>query len=137
MIENSMTNEELIKKAASVVKTRKTKNGLFGDVGCALISDNGKIYVGICADAGSNAICAEQNAIGAMITAGEYRIKKIVSVWKDSNNNIFVIAPCGNCRQFMLEVDAENAAAEIILDNEKTVLLKELLPYSDWWKKQE
>ena len=132
-----MTNEELIKKAASVVKTRKTKNGLFGDVGCALISDNSKIYVGICADAGSNTFCAEQNAIGSMITDGEYKIKKITAVWKDADGNVFVIPPCGNCRQFMREVDEDNLDTEIILDVNKTVQLRDLLPFYDWWKKQE
>jgi len=74
-----MTNEDLIKKAASVIKTRKTKNGLFGDVGCALISAKEKVYVGICADVGSNVFCAEQNAMGSMITDGEYKIKKITA----------------------------------------------------------
>ncbi len=132
-----MTNKELIKKAASVVKTRKTKDGLFGDVGCALISNQDKIYVGICADVGSNVFCAERNAIGSMITDGEYKIKKIVAVWKDEAESVFVIPPCGNCRQFIREVHEENLDTKIVLDEHKTVLLKELLPYYNWWKKQE
>lgn len=130
-----MTNEELIKRAASVIKIRKTKNGLFGDVGCALISDNNKVYLGICADAGSNTICAEQNAIGSMITEGEYKIKKIVAVWKDEEGAVYVIPPCGNCRQFMREVNEDNLETDVVLDRTKTVKLKELLPYYDWWKK--
>jgi len=132
-----MTNEELIIKATSVVKIRKTKNGLFGDVGCALISDKNEVYVGICAAGGSNTICAERNAIGSMITDGEYKIKKIVAVWKDADESVFVIPPCGNCRQFIREVNEENLNTEIILDINKTVLLKELLPFYNWWKKQE
>jgi len=132
-----MTNEELIIKATSVVKTRKTKNGLFGDVGCALISGKNEVYVGISADVGSNTICAERNAIGSMITDGEYKIKKIVAVWKDADGSVFVIPPCGNCRQFIREVNEENLNTEIILDINKTVLLKELLPFYNWWKKQE
>ncbi len=132
-----MTNAELIARAAAVVKTRKTKGGLFGDVGCALISENGSVYVGVCADAGSNVFCAERNAIGSMITDGEYRFSKIVAVWKDEEGTTYVIPPCGNCRQFMREVDEENLNAEIILDKSKSVLLKELLPYHDWWQRQE
>jgi len=132
-----MTNETLIKKAAAIIKTKKTKNGLSGDVGCALLSTNGKIYLGICADAGwAHGFCAEQNAIGSMITDGEYKIKKIVAVWKDEKGAVFVIPPCGNCRQFMRDIDMDNLNTEVILDNDKTATIKELLPYHDWWQKQ-
>ena len=131
-----MTNEELIKKAAAVVKKRKTKDGLFGDVGCALVSAKNKVHLGVCAAAGSNTFCAERNAIGSMITDGEYKIKKIVAVWKDEPGATYVIPPCGNCRQFMKEVDEANLNTEVILDKNKAVNLKDLLPYHDWWQKQ-
>ncbi|MBS3051133.1 MAG: cytidine deaminase [Candidatus Aenigmarchaeota archaeon] len=130
------TNEQLIKKAASVVRPKKTKNGIYADVGCALISGKNKIYIGTCGDSGSNVFCAEKIAIGSMITGGEYIIRKIVSVWKDENGQIFVIPPCGNCRQLIRETDEENLETQIILDKDKAVKLKELLPYFDWWKKQ-
>ena len=133
----TVSNKELIRKAASVIKLKKTKGGLFGDVGCALISKNNKIYVGICADSGSNCFCAETMAIGAMMTAGEYEIKKIVAVWKNENGEVFVIPPCGNCRQFIREVEQSNLETRVILDTNKTVKLKQLLPYFDWWKKQD
>ena len=131
-----ITNEELIKKAASVVKPKKVKDSLFADVGCALLSKKNKIYLGVCADVGSNTFCAEKNAIGSMITDGEYKIKKIVAVWKDENQKVFVIPPCGNCRQFIRETDEENLETEVILDKNKVVKLKELLPYFEWWKEQ-
>jgi cytidine deaminase len=131
-----MTNDLLIRRAADVVNTRKTKNGLFGDVGCALLSAEGKVYVGVCAASGSNVFCAEQNAIGSMITDSVYRIAKIVAVWKDKQGAVHIISPCGNCRQMMLEMDRENLKAEVILDRDKTVTLEELLPYHTWWKKQ-
>ena len=130
-----VTNLELIKKAASVIKEKKTKNGgLFADVGCALLSAKGKIYLGTCLDVGSNVFCAEKIAIGSMITKGEYKIKKLVAVWKDKKGKIFVIPPCGNCRQLIRETEESNLNTEIILDKNKTVKLKELLPYYDWWK---
>ncbi|MFH1972641.1 MAG: cytidine deaminase [archaeon] len=129
-----ITNLNLIKKAASVIKAKKTKEGLFADVGCALVSAKGKIYLGTCLDIGSNVFCAEKIAIGSMITKGEYKIKKIVAVWKDEKGKIFVIPPCGNCRQLIKETDESNLNTEIILDKNKTVKLKELLPYYDWWK---
>jgi len=131
-----MTNRELIDLAASVVKTWKTKHGLCGDVGSALLSQEGKVYLGVCADLGCNGFCAEQNAMGSMMTAGEYRIAKIVAVWKDENDRLHVISPCGHCRQMMMDMDKENLKAEVILDHDRTVTLDELLPHHTWWKKQ-
>ncbi len=132
-----MTNRELIKKAMAVAKTKQTKVGLFADVGCALLSGKGKVYLGVCVASGSNIFCAEQIAIGQMITNGESKIKKIVAVWKDEKGVIFVISPCGNCRQFMRETDESNLETEVVLDKDKSVQLRGLLPYYNWWQRQE
>ncbi len=131
-----MTNKELIQQAAAVIRPKKMKDGLCADVGCALISEKGELSLGVDADTGSNAICAERMAIGAMMTDGEYRIKQIVGVWKDEKGSIYVLPPCGNCRQFMREVDEDNLETEVVLDAAKSVKLKDLLPYYDWWKRQ-
>ena len=133
----NITNQELIDRAASVVNPKKVKDRLFADVGCALLSKNNNIYLGVCAASGSNTFCAETAAIAAMITNGEYEIKKIVAVWKDEKGKLFVIPPCGNCRQLIREADENNLNTDVILDQDKTVKLKELLPYFDWWKAQE
>ena len=70
-----------------------------------------------------------------MITHSEYKIKKIVAVWKDEQENIFVIPPCGRCREFMRLTNEENLeATNIILDLDKEAKLKDLLPYYDWWQ---
>lgn len=132
-----MTNEELIKKAATVIRQKKMKDGLCADIGCVLISESGKLYFSVNVTSGSQNICAEQVAIGAMITDGEYRIKKIVGIWKDEKGATYVPPPCGNCRQFMRDADEANLEAEVVLDANKSVKLKDLLPYYDWWKKQE
>ncbi len=131
-----ITNKDLIKKAASIISPKRIKDNLFADVGCALLSEKNKIYLGVCAISGSNVFCAEKIAIGSMLTKGEYKIKKIVAVWKNEKGEISVIPPCGNCRQLIKEMDKENLNTQVILDKNKTVKLKELLPYSDWWKKQ-
>ncbi|OGL71883.1 hypothetical protein A3D69_03100 [Candidatus Uhrbacteria bacterium RIFCSPHIGHO2_02_FULL_54_11] len=131
-----MTNKQLIQKATDVVKTKKVQGGLIGDVGCALLSAKGKLYFGVCVSTGSNVLCAEKNAIGSMLTAGEYKIKMIVAVWKDLKGDVYVIPPCGNCRQFIKEVDLTNLHTNVVLDADKTVKLKELLPYNDSWMKQ-
>lgn len=130
------SQRELIQRAAAVIRAHRTPGGLIGDVGCALISASGQLYLGVCAAVGSNIFCAEQAAIGAMLTAGETRIHKIVAVWKDEAGQLFVIPPCGNCRQLLREVDAVNLETEVVLDADKTVLLRELLPYHHWWQPQ-
>jgi len=131
-----ITNEELIDKASSVINSKKNGEYTIGNVGSALITDKNNIYLGVCIDVGSSmGFCAEHNAIGAMITAGEYKIKKIVAVWKDDKNNIYILSPCGRCREFMRQIDNENLEADIILEKNKTVKLKDLLPYYDWCHK--
>lgn len=134
----SIANQELIKKASSVINSKILKDGLVGDVGCALLGGNGKIYTGVCVGTNSNSYCAERVAIGKMITDDkEYKIKKIVATWKDEKGVLYVIPPCGHCRQAMKETDESNINnTEVILDKNKSVILKELLPYDDWWKKQ-
>ncbi len=130
-----MDNKELIAKAASVIKIKKIKDYLIGDVGCALLTSKGNVYTGVSADIDSNTFCAEKNAIGSMLTAGEYKIKKIVAVWKDKKGDIHVISPCGNCRQLIKQVNSDNLETDVILDKNKIVKLKSLLPYHDSWKK--
>ncbi len=79
-----ITNEELIEKAKSVVNPRKIKHGFtVGDVGCALATDKGNVYLGVCMDVACGiGFCAEHSAIAAMVTGGERKIKKIVAVLK-------------------------------------------------------
>lgn len=133
---NEFSNSILIKRAASLINPRRIKDSLFADAGCVLLSQQNQIYHGVCAASGSNTFCAETAAIAAMITGGEYRIKKIVATWKVERGKTFVISPYGNCRQLMRETDESNLQAEVILDEKKSVLLKELLPYYDWWQEQ-
>ena len=131
-----MTNKELIDLAASVVKAHRIKDFLCGDVGSALLSQGGKVYLGVCADLGCSGFCAEQNAMGSMMTEGEYRIARIAAVWKDEAGCVHVLSPCGHCRQMMIDMDKANLKAEVILDQHKTVTLEDLLPRHTWWKKQ-
>jgi cytidine deaminase len=122
-----ISNEELIKKAKSVIEPRKIKHGFsVGDVGCALVTDKGNVYLGVCIDtAGGMGFCAEHNAIAAMVTHGEHVIKKIVAVVEDGKP----IAPCGRCREFMHQIHEKNLEVEVIIRKNKSVRLKELLPF--------
>lgn len=131
-----ITNEELINKAGSAVNSKKVGEYAIGNVGAALITDKGNVYSGVCIDVGSSmGFCAEHNAIGSMITAGEYKIKKIVAVWKDDKNNTYILSPCGRCREFMRQIDNDNLETDVILEKDKTAKLKDLLPFYDWCHK--
>jgi cytidine deaminase len=124
-----MTNEELISKARSVVKPRRIAHDYgVGDVGCALVAESGRVFLGVCIDTSSGmGFCAEHAAIAAMVTAGEERITKIVAVLGDGQ----VLSPCGRCREFMYQIDKRNLdGTEVVLSAEKSVRLRELLPHA-------
>lgn len=101
-----------------------------GGVGAAILTKAGNIYVGVCIDTASTlGMCAERNAIANMITNGESRIDKVVAVMDDGH----VGAPCGACREYMMQLHKDSADIEILMDLEtrRTVTLGELIP--EWW----
>ena len=131
-----MDKKQLIDRAASVVRERKIGQHTVGDVGCALVAANGEVYTGVAIDVGSSmGFCAEHNAVGSMITAGEFNIAQIVAVWKDEDSNVFVLSPCGRCREFMSQVDERNAETEVILSVDESVKLSYLLPHSNTFRR--
>ena len=132
-----VTNKILIEKAASVVNSKKLRDYMAGDVGCALLADDGNIYLGVCMDVASGiGFCAEHSAIAAMVTAGEYKIAKIVAVWKNEEGEVHVLAPCGRCREFMRQIHVDNIdTTDVILGNDHVAKLSELLPYHTWFNK--
>ena len=96
----------------------------------AILTKKGNIYVGVCIDTASTlGMCAERNAIANMITNGESQIDKVVAVMPDGR----VGAPCGACREYMMQLDKDSGDIEILLDldTKKAVGLKELIP--NWW----
>ena len=124
----NITTEELIEKARAVVKPTKNRHGFsIADCCCALITDNGNIYLGVSIDTPSSmGFCAEHSAIAAMITNHEYKIKTIVAVLGDGT----VLPPCGRCREFMYQIEKGNLETDIIVKNDKVVKLRDLLPYA-------
>lgn len=102
-----------------------------GEVAAAIESESGNIYTGVCIDTASTlGICAERNAIFNMITNGEYRIKRVLSILPDGSTG----APCGACRELMVQLMANDYSnIEIMVDyNENKVMkLKDLTP--EWW----
>ena len=101
-----------------------------GGVAAAILTKSGNIYVGVCIDTASTlGMCAERNAIANMITNGESKIGKVVAVMSDGSLG----APCGACREYMMQLDKDSGEIEILLDleSQKTVKLKQLIP--NWW----
>ncbi len=130
-----MNIDELIKAAEAVTRHRKLAgDNTAGGVGAALVTDTGNLYRGVCIDTGSSmGFCAEHAAIGAMITAGESRMRAVVAVWRDEGDRrLYILPPCGRCREFMKQVDEANLDTDVILGKDKVVKLRELLPYSEW-----
>ena len=131
---DELSIHDLIEKAKTVLFPRELYLGnRAGDVACALLSQKGNLYLGVCIDTGSGmGFCAEHSAIAAMITAGESAIARVVAISGDGK----ILPPCGRCRELMYEIDASNLAnTEVILAQDKTVKLSELLPhpYHEVW----
>lgn len=79
-------------------------------VACAVIDEDGAAHLGVNVEnaAYPSGTCAEQTAIGAMVTAGGRRIAKVL-IAAGSNA---VVQPCGACRQRIAEFAGE--ACEIV-----------------------
>ena len=127
------SNEELIDSAQAVLNPQVVGDRLFGDVASTLVTDKGNRYSGVCIDTASGTgFCAEHSAVAAMVTAGEYRIAKIVAVWRDDDGALYVLPPCGRCREFIHQVDPANLDTEVVLGRERSVKLRDLLPLTEW-----
>ena len=102
-----------------------------GEVSAAIESESGKIYTGVCIDTASTlGICAERNAMFNMISNGEYKVKRVLAILPDGKTG----APCGACREFMVQLMADDYKnIEIVLDYEtgKIVKLGDITP--EWW----
>ncbi len=133
-----MHHRDLIALASAQVQPKHLKEGVIGDVGAALITTSGHIYTGRCVLTGSNTICAERVAIARMVSEGnEYAIAQIVAVWHDEHGRVYVIPPCGHCRQAMHDIAPQNiTTTQVILSHDVSVPLTALLPYYDWWQLQ-
>lgn len=87
-------------------------------VGAALLSDDGRIYTGVNVENASYGltVCAERNAVGAMVKDGALCIAA-VAVCTDNG-----VTPCGACRQVLSEFVPPDADAPVwIIDGQGNV----------------
>lgn len=126
-----MTFNELYNIAKKTLNPRElSKSSYAGSVAAALLSDNGKVYTGVCIDTPSSmGFCAEHSAIATMITSGENRIVKLIAVYKDGT----IIPPCGRCREFISQIHDDNDKCEVMVEKDTIVTIRDLLPLH--WEK--
>jgi len=126
-------DKELIAAATAAIKDRYRYD--WQEVGAALRTRSGKIYVGVNLDAylGRMAVCAEAVALGrAFVDLGDAGIETIVAVRhpdpEENDQAIKVVSPCGACRELIFDYDRN---ARVIVPNGKSaaaVPIADLLP---------
>lgn len=121
-----ISDQDLFELAKATTNKRVlSDSATAGSVASALVTANGNIFVGVCIDTACGmGFCAEHNAVGSMITEGESAITAIVAV----NRHGDILPPCGRCREFICQVDDANRSTRVLLPNERTATIAELLP---------
>lgn len=128
--EITASDRELIQAALDAL-LRNFDDGIYHHtVGAAIRCANGKIYSGVnCA--GVHGACAEYVVMGMAVSAGERAFDTIVAAHEKMPNG--VLAPCGNCRQMLVEYCPE---IKVIVNDDEGRLVKvgirDLLPFA--WK---
>lgn len=122
-----MNYEEMIQLAQKVSENAYAPYSKF-PVGACVLAESGKVYTGCNFENSSfgMTICAERNAVGAAIAAGEKKIKA-VAIFSPKMKNC---TPCGACRQVLSEFQTEEGIDVILQSDEgiKVTPLKVLLP---------
>ncbi len=123
-------DKELIKIALDTLE-KNFDDGVYNHtVGAALRCKNGKVYSGVNCD-GIHGSCAEYITMGIAVSAGEREFDTIVAVHDKAPNCL--VAPCGNCRQMLVEYCSD---IKVILNDDNNniikVDIKELIPFA--WK---
>jgi cytidine deaminase len=128
-----LSDTELVERAAGLLNPHDVGGRLFGDVASVLVTDDGQLFDGVCLDTASGTgFCAEHAAVAAMVTAGRYRISRIVAVWRDEDGTLYVLPPCGRCREFISQVDPANLDTQVVLGRDDRAAVRDLLPRAEW-----
>ncbi len=121
--------DQLIAAACAIRGRAYTPYSRF-KVGAALLTDDGRVYTGVNIENASYGltVCAERNAVGAMVNDGALRIAAVAVCTENG------VTPCGACRQVLSEfVDHESDIPVWIIDGRGEVRetsLAALLPDS-------
>ena len=106
-----MTDQELVELAFTMLERSYVPYSHF-PVGAALECADGTVFTGCNVENASLGltICAERNACTTMIAQGERRIAAVAIYGGEKGGEA---APCGACRQFMLEFADEALEAPL------------------------
>ncbi len=122
-----MNYEEMLKLAQQVSQNAYVPYSKF-PVGACVLADSGNVYTACNFENSSYGmtICAERNAVGSAIAAGEKKIKA-VAIYSPKKKNC---TPCGACRQVLTEFRTDDDIDVIMQSEEgiKVTQLKALLP---------
>ena len=118
---------KIIGMAKALVGAKDIRGGVVKEVGSVLVTEKGKMFSGVSLDLVCGiGFCAEHTAISQMITqTDETHIRTIVAT-----DDKGVIPPCGRCRELINILDTRNKETEVIISDEKKVMLRELLPFA-------
>lgn len=122
----SVDRESLVAQARALVgEFALTKPSLTAAaVGAALESASGRIYTGINLDLACGiGFCAEHSAMAEMLKSRETVVRRMVAV-----NAERIVAPCGRCRELLVQVDPRNLDCDVLLPGDASATLRELLP---------
>lgn len=125
--------KELIQKAILARENAYTPYSGFC-VGAALLGKSGKIYTGCnIENAGyTPSNCAERTAFFKAVSEGEREFEMIAIVAGPKDGDLIITAPCGVCRQVMMEF-CDYETFRVILakspEEYEVLTLKELLPF--------
>jgi cytidine deaminase len=128
-----MTDEALLSKlVAEARRVRASAYAPYSDyrVGAAIMTEDGRIFVGCNVENASYgaAICAERNAIGAMMAAGASKPVACAVVTGGSKPG----TPCGMCRQVLVEFTRDMPVVLVaetdVGDVRRDVTLAQLMP---------
>lgn len=105
---------------------------------CVLVTASGRVYSGLTGTTLENGVvktsCPEYNAIVSMMTDGERRIAKMMTVMFRNGE---VVLPCEECRNIIFRMDSENCNCEIAVSKSGTIKLGVLMPNSRFPQSQQ
>lgn len=127
------SDAELIALAAEALNPHEIAPGVWtADVGAAVEAEDGEIHVGACVG-GELGFCAEQAALGQLVSDAAPIVKRVVAVWRDPNTDVLhVLPPCGRCRELLRHLSQDNLETIVILGPDHRVPLRVLLPFHGW-----
>jgi cytidine deaminase len=121
--------EALLRKARQIRRKAYAPYSHY-KVGAALLGASGKVYLGCNVENASYglSLCAERNAFGQAIAAGEKKFLAIAVTAAGPDP----VPPCGMCRQVLAEFMAPSAV--VVCENERRAralyTVAELLPFA-------